>query len=512
MNRYLCVHCHFYQPPRENPWLEKIERQESAYPYHDWNERIADECYIPNTESPILGNDGRVIEAINNYEWISFNFGPTLLSWIQSRKPKLYQSIINADKECQKRFSGHGSAIAQVYNHIIMPLANKRDKQTQVIWGIKDFVYRFGRNPEGIWISETAVDLETLEIIAENGIKFTILSPRQAKRRRKIGDSDWTNVSGEKIDTKMPYLCRLPSGRTINIFFYDGIISQGIAFGDLLNNGEICAKRFIAAFSGNNESAQLVSVATDGETFGHHRRYGDMALAYCLSYIESRNLANITIYGEYLEKFPATHEVEIIENTSWSCIHGVERWRNKCGCIAGMHPEWRQEWRAPLRNAMDWLRDNLIQIYEDKMPQFVHDPWQTRDDYIDTLLDRSDGMLNQFLSKHSLGELSKKEKVKVLKLLEMQRYAMLMYTSCGWFFDDISRIETVQVMQCAARAIQLANEVSGVSLEETYINFLKNAPSNVSAFNTGARVYEMLVRPTITEKISIELLKRFIEE
>lgn len=510
MNRYLCIHCHFYQPPRENPWLEKVERQESAYPYHDWNERIADECYIANTKSPIHGDDDKVIETVNNYEKISFNFGPTLLSWIQTSKPEFYQSIINADKECQRRFSGHGSAIAQVYNHIIMPLANNRDKRTQVIWGIKDFVCRFGRKPEGIWISETAVDIETLEIISEHGIKFTILAPRQAKRVRKIGDHDWIDVSGEKIDTNMPYICNLPSGRTINIFFYDGIISQGIAFGDLLNNGEHWAKRLIAAFTENNGLAQFVNIATDGETFGHHRRYGNMALAYCLHYIESRNLANISIYGEYLEKHPPAHEVEIIENTSWSCIHGVERWKWDCGCNAGMHPEWSQEWRAPLRNAMDWLRDNLIKIFEDTISQFVRDPWQARDDYIDTILDRSDNMLNQFLSKHSVRALSKKEDVKVLKLLEIQRYAMLMYTSCGWFFDDISRIETVQVIQCAARAMQLVKDVSGISLEEAYINILTHAPSNVSAFKTGDRVYDMLVKPTIPQKINIELFKRFI--
>ena len=510
MNRYICIHSHFYQPPRENPWLKKIERQESAYPYHDWNERIAHECYLPYAESPILGANGDSIKTINNYGKTNFNFGPTLLSWIRKRKPELYNTIINTDKESIKTFSGHGQAIAQVYNHIIMPLANARDKQTQVTWGIKYFEHHFGRAPEGIWLAETAVDSNTLEVIADHGIKFTILAPRQAKHIRKLDGNDWIDVNNETIDTKNVYLCHLPSGKNINIFFYDGSISSGIAFGGLLNNGEDFADRLISAFSEEN-SNQLVNIATDGETFGHHQRYGNMALAYCIYHIEKHNLAQFTVYGEYLEKFPPLYEVKIIENSSWSCAHGVERWRSNCGCNAGTNSEWSQEWRGPLRDAMDWLRDKLIAVYEEEAAKLVNDPWMARDNYIDLLMDKSSTRLNLFIEKHAKKKLAQKDAYKFLQLLEMQKYAMFMYTSCGWFFDDISRIETIQIMQCAARSIMLAKEICGEDMEDEYLNLLKLAQSNVSDFQTGDIVYGMLVKPTIPENPNLELQELFFK-
>ena len=508
MNRYICIHSHFYQPPRENPWLEKIERQESAYPYHDWNERITHECYLPYAESPILGADGDNIKIINNYSKTNFNFGPTLLSWIKKRKPDLYNTIINTDKESRKIFSGHGQAIAQVYNHIIMPLANERDKQTQVVWGIKHFEHHFGRTPEGMWLAETAVDIKTLEVVAEYGIKFTILAPRQAKCIRELGGNEWIDVNNERIDSKNVYLCRLPSGKSINIFFYDGSISNGIAFGGLLHNGEHFAERLITAFSDENNN-QLVNIATDGETFGHHQRYGNMALAYCIYHIEKHNLAKFTVYGEYLEKFPPLYEAQIVENSSWSCAHGIERWRSNCGCNAGTNSEWSQEWREPLRNAFDWLRNKLIAIYEEEAAQLVNDPWIARNKYIDLMMDKSSRGLNLFLEKHGRKQLSEKETYKVLQLLEMQKFAMFMYTSCGWFFDDVSRIETIQNMQCAARSIMLAKEICGVNMEEEFLNLLKLAPSNVSDFQTGDIVYKMLVKPTIPEKPNLELQELF---
>lgn len=506
MNKYICIHSHFYQPPRENPWVGKIERQESAYPYHDWNERITAECYLPNTQSQVFGSNGDTIHTVNNYEKMNFNFGPTLLSWIQKQKPKLYESILEADRNSRKNHSGHGSAIAQVYNHVIMPLANFRDKQTQVRWGIRDFVSRFGRMPEGIWLSETGVDIETLEVAAEADIRFTILSPRQAYRVRKIdGEYKWEDVDNEKVDTTRAYLCKLPSGKEINIFFYDNHISNGIAFGNLLDNGENFAKRLLAPFSDKKNDAQLVNLATDGETFGHHQRYGNMALAYCIHYIETRKLANITVYGEYLDKYPPAYEVEIVENSSWSCAHGVERWKSNCGCNAGTHHEWSQEWRAPLRNAMDWLRDRLAVIYEDAIERLVHDPWDIRNNYIDVILDKSTSTLETFLTSHTNGTLSKNDKLKILALLEMQKHAMLMYTSCGWFFDDISRIETVQIMQSAARAIHLAQDVCGINLEDDYVDMLKKASSNVEDFKSGDTVYNMLVRPAIHKELRFKI-------
>ncbi|MCG8429658.1 MAG: DUF3536 domain-containing protein, partial [Candidatus Omnitrophica bacterium] len=476
----ICVHGHFYQPPRENPWLEEVELQDSAYPYHDWNSRITAECYAPNAASRILDHERRIIDIVNNYSRISFNFGPTLLSWMSRHEPEAYHAVLGADKESRKRFSGHGSALAQCYNHMIMPLAVSRDKRTQVLWGIRDFEFRFRRKPEGMWLPETAVDLETLEIMAECGILFTILAPAQARRIRKTSQADgkdWKEVSGGLIDPRQPYLCRLPSGRTITLFFYDGLVSHDLAFGDMLSSGEQFARRLREA-AGSGRSRRLVHAATDGETYGHHHRFGEMALAYCLYLIESAQDEELTVYAEFLEKHPPAWEVEIYENSSWSCFHGVERWRNDCGCNSGGNRQWNQQWRAPLRAALGWLREELERIFEEQSAGLLRGPWQARDAYIEVILDRSDETVERFLETHAAGGLTQEQKTRALKLLEMQRHAMLMYTSCGWFFDEISGIETVQIMQYAARAIQLAREVAGVVLEDTFESLLERAPSN----------------------------------
>jgi alpha-amylase/alpha-mannosidase (GH57 family) len=498
-SRYICIHGHFYQPPRENPWLETIEIQDSAYPYHDWNTRVTVESYAPNTASRIMNDDMRIIDIVNNYSKISFNFGPTLMWWLEPARPDIYHSVLRADCEAAEKFSGHGPAIAQAYNHLIMPLANSRDKYTQILWGIADFEHRFGRKPEGMWLPETAVDLETLDIMAGRGIKFTILAPHQAGRVRKIRDKQWSDVTDARIDPKMPYKCRLPSGKTIALFFYDGPISHDVGFGNLLDNGEEFATRLQSAFDQNRDGPQLVHIATDGETYGHHHRWGDMALAYCLYKIETDNAARVTVYGEYLEKYPPTHEVEIIENSSWSCVHGVERWRNDCGCNTGGYPGWHQEWRAPLRGALDWLHDNLSQIFEAQSIELLKDPWRARNDYIKVILDRSEKNIETFLTRNAAGELSREDKIKVLRLLEMQRNAMLMYASCAWFFDEISGIETAQVLNYAARAIQLAFDVSGISLEDAFISLLERAPSNIPEIKNGGEVYRHYVQPSVLD-------------
>lgn len=496
MERYICIHGHFYQPPRENPWLEGVEFQDSAYPYHDWNEKINAECYARNTASRILDPEQRVVDLVNNYSRISFNFGPTLLSWMERHKPGTYQAILEADQLSMERFSGHGSAMAQAYNHMIMPLANRRDKVTQIRWGIRDFEKRFGRFPEGMWLPEAAVDTETLEIMAELGIKFTVLAPGQAKRVRKIKKgTKWHDMSGGRVDPTMAYLCVLPSKKTINLFFYDGPISQDIAFGGLLNSGEAFAQRLISAFRDQRDWPQIVHIATDGESYGHHHRYGEMALAYCLHQIESQNLTKITNYGEYLERHPRTQWVEIFDHSSWSCTHGVERWRENCGCNSGMHPGWIQTWRKPLREAMDWLRDRLAPLFEEKAGKYLKDPWRARDDYIEVILDRSAENVEGFIERHALKELTREEKKDVLKLMEIQRNTMLMYTSCGWFFDEISGMETTQVIRYSARAIQLGEEALGASLEKGYLQILETALSNIPEFENGAKVYERFVKP-----------------
>jgi alpha-amylase/alpha-mannosidase (GH57 family) len=497
MERYICIHGHFYQPPRENPWLEVIEQQDEAHPYHDWNERITAECYAPNSTSRILDQEGRIEKIENNYARISFNFGPTLLSWLEVNDPEVYGAIVAADRQSQQIYSGHGSALAQAYNHMILPLANRRDKYTQVLWGIRDFQYRFGREPEGMWLPETAVDLESLEILAELGIRFTILAPRQALRVREMHGGEWVDVGRERIDPTMAYTLRLPSGRTIAIFFYHGPMSRAVAFERVLKDGEAFARRLLDGFSDERNWPQLTHIATDGETYGHHHRFGDMALAFALNYIETKELARLTNYGEYLTLHPPTHEVEIFENSSWSCSHGVERWRSDCGCNSGGHPEWNQAWRVSLRESLDWLRDAVAADFENKTNELLHDPWSARNDYVVVILDRSSAVIDEFLAKHARRSLSDKDTVTVLKLLELQRHAMLMYTSCGWFFDDLAGIETVQVMSYAARCLQLALEIFGNSLESEFLKILGRAKSNRIQFGDGHQIYEQLVKPQI---------------
>ena len=491
----VCVHGHFYQPPRENPWLEAIEYQASAYPYHDWNERVTAECYAPNSASRILDDNNRIVQIVNNYGQISFNFGPTLIAWLEAKEPEVYRAILQADRESATCF-GHGNAIAQGYNHTIFPLANSRDKLTQIRWGIRDFQRRFGRFPEGMWLPETAVDLETLDLLAAEGIKFTILAPRQAKRVRRIGGRSWKDIGGARIDPTRAYQIRFASRRKLALFFYDGPISQAVAFEGLLKNGEQFATRLMSGFSDQREWPQLMNIATDGESYGHHHKHGEMALSYALDHIESKQLAQITNYGKFLAENPPTHEVEIFENSSWSCVHGIERWKSDCGCNSGGHAGWNQQWRAPLRSALDWLRDQITPHYEAAARELLKDPWAAREAYIDVILDRSDESLQRFFSQHAARELSSEEQVAALKLLELQRHAMLMYTSCGWFFDELSGLETVQVMQYAGRVVELAEQSFKVSMEPQFLEKLAAAKSNISEHGDGAEIYRKFVQPS----------------
>lgn len=499
MERYICVHAHFYQPPRENPWLGEIETQDTAHPYHDWNERIAAECYVPNAASRLLGDGHRIDDIVSNYARISFNFGPTLLSWMEQHAPDAYGRILAADQQSMEWRGGHGNAMAQVYNHIIMPLANYRDKLTQVIWGIEDFRHRYRRDPEGMWLAETAVDLETLELLAQHGIRFTVLAPRQAAKTRKIkGGGRWQDVSNSRIDPSRAYLCNLPSGRTINLFFYDGPISQAVAFEELLGAGEHFAERLNNGFSDARTWPQLMHIATDGESYGHHHKFGNMGLAYALHTIESQGLARLTNYGEYLELHPPTQEVKIFENSSWSCVHGIERWESDCGCNSGGNHGWNQGWRKPLREALDWLRDETAVLYENCLRPLCSDPWAARDAYILAILDQSEDVARNFAATHSQRKLDDEEQTLFFRCMEMQRHALLMYTSCGWFFDEISGIETVQILQYAGRVIQLAREL-GVELENIFLERIAAAKSNIPDHRDGAHIYEKFVRPAMVD-------------
>ncbi len=494
--KYLCIHCHFYQPPRENPWLEEIELQDSAYPYHDWNERITAECYGPNLAARILDGQQYIATIVNNYSRISFNFGPTLLSWAAEHAKELHQGLIEADKQSQRLFSGHGSAMAQAYNHMILPLANSRDKKTQIRWGFDDFVHRFGRLPEGMWLPETAVDLESLDLMAQAGLKFAILAPHQAKAFRPFTGGEWQDVTGGRIDPTRAYRLKTPSGNSISLFFYDGPISQAVAFEKLLDNGEKFASRLMGAFSHDGSRPQLAHIATDGETYGHHHRHGEMALAYALEYTQNEKLAKLTNYGEFLENFPPAHDVQIYENTAWSCVHGVERWRSNCGCNSG-RPGWHQEWRKPLRQALDWLRDSVNTHFETSAAELLKDPWAARDAYIEVVLHRNEEARRHFGEQQFLPGITSEQQVTVWKLMELQRHAMLMYTSCGWFFDDISGIETIQIIQYAGRVVQLAEQLFGNRFETRFLDLLKGAKSNLAEYGNGADVYRKYVKPAV---------------
>ena len=492
-NKFICIHGHFYQPPRENAWLETIEKQDSAAPFHDWNERINYECYAPNTAARILDKDSNIININNNYAQISFNFGPTLLSWMQKEDPDAYEAIIRADKHSTASFNGAGSGIAQVYNHIIMPLANQRDKDTQIIWGIKEFASRFNRQPKGMWLAETAADTATLEALVKQGIQYTILAPRQAKAFKKIGESTWNYLEHSGIDPRRPYRCFLPSGKHIDLFFYDGNVAQDVAFRGLLNDGKGFAKRLLDIFD-DDDIPQIVHIATDGESYGHHHNHGEMALADCLNHIKESGIAKLTNYSEYLDKFPPRYEAQIHENSSWSCVHGVERWRSNCGCNTGGHPSWSQNWRKPLRELLDWLRDQLIPIYEEEAAKYLNNPWEARDNYIAIILDRKLDNIHRFIQQNAKRQLEEAEITHVLRLMEMQRNALLMFTSCAWFFDEISGIEVDQVLQYALRAISYANQVSGKNLHPEFERKLEQVPSNVH--ENGAVSYKKNVRPT----------------
>jgi alpha-amylase/alpha-mannosidase (GH57 family) len=503
---FVAIHGHFYQPPRENPWLDIIETEENAYPFHDWNERIALECYRPNAHARILDGKGKILEIVNNYSFISFNFGPTLLPWLEKHFSSVYQKILEADREGLRRF-GYGNAIAQVYNHIIMPLAIDRDKETEVLWGMADFEKRFHRKPEALWLPETAVNYATLQVLVKHGMRYLILSPYQALRVRPFGGKKWTDISQGRIDTTQPYRCfiRDASGKKlsdqfIDIFFYNGVISKEVAFGDLLKDGTLFSNRFAQFQQESKGRPQLIHIATDGETYGHHKKFGDMALAYALDKGFPAGGFEIINYGAFLKRFPSVYEVEIDEGpkgegTSWSCAHGVGRWKEDCGCSTGGKPGWNQKWRKPLRETLDLLRDELSLVFEREGEKIFQDVWKARNGYIEVILHRSPERIKNFFDQYGANDLDEKGRIKGLKLLEMQRHALQMYTSCGWFFADLAGLETILILQHAARATQLAEELTEGEIEKQFVQHLSEAKSNLPEMGRGDQVYQRLVKP-----------------
>jgi alpha-amylase/alpha-mannosidase (GH57 family) len=500
-NRFVCIHGHFYQPPREDPWTGAIARQPSAGNDHDWNTRIARECYIPNGRARIANDKNETLAYINNYSHLSFNFGPTLLTWYEQAHPEEYQKLLSADRESSVRFAGHGNGIAQAYNHVILPLANARDQVTQVRWGLADFRYRFNRDPEALWLPETAVDSSVLRVLISHGLKYVILAPSQAKRFRRAGDVRWTDVSAEILDTTRHYRWvdhASKSSRSIAIFFYDGGLSQAAAFGKLMASSPKAADRIESAFDPESRAAQLVSLATDGETFGHHDKFAEMGLAHLVKFELPARKLHLVNYGYYLSKHRPVWEAEIRDHTAWSCSHGLARWTGGCDCGTDGKST---DWRAPLREAFDWLRDELADIAESETSHLVRDFWEVRDDYIDVLLDGSSDNLDLFCRRRMVIDPIPETKKALVRMLECQKFAMYMYTSCGWFFSDIGGLEAVQNLKYAARAIELAEATGlGDDLESGFLERLRLASSSDPHLKDGETVYRRLARPQLTRQ------------
>jgi alpha-amylase/alpha-mannosidase (GH57 family) len=518
------IHGHFYQPPRENPWIEQIEVESSAHPFHDWNSRINAECYSPNGSARIYDGQHRILDIINNYEYISFNFGPTLLSWLEVHAPLAYQRILEADEQSLTRL-GHGNALAQAYNHVILPLANPRDRETQVIWGLKDFVHRFQRQAEAMWLPETAVNYPTLSTLVDHGLKFVILSPYQARRVRPLTGGPWETVQGHTLDTTQAYRCFLPDTgeghrrRHIEVFFYNGAVAADISFGDLLQDSNRLAARLVEGFDPTRTSPQILSVATDGENYGHHKKFGELALAHALTQALPQKGFRLSNYSTFLESAPPKMEVELYlgpkgEGSSWSCAHGVSRWKEHCGDATGGLPGWNQRWRTPLREAFDYLNDKLATIFEKEGQKYFRDPWAARNVYIEVILDRSPEVLGAFFASEGVPGMRESDWVPALKLLEMQRHALLMYTSCGWFFADLAGLETLQAIKYAARALQLGLDFTREPLEVPFLERLGRAVSNIPQEGTGKDLYLRRVKPAVVDfpKVANQLVISWLKD
>jgi hypothetical protein len=456
--RSIVIHGHFYQPPREDPWLGEVEVERSAAPYHDWNERITQECYRAVVAARVLGEGHRITKITNLLAATSFDFGPTLLEWMEHEAPDTYAAILAADRLGREAL-GTGGAMAMPYHHAILPLCSRRDKVTEVRWGIADFRRRFGREPEGMWLPETAVDEETLDVLAAEGIRFTVLAPHQVETPPADG---------------LPLAWRASGGRTLALFVYHGPLSHDIAFGPLLHNASVWHERLMAEAGAG---VGLISMATDGETYGHHHRFGEMALAALLEGLVRDPRVRVENFGSFLARHPPRKPAAVVSPSSWSCSHGVERWRSDCGCR--MDPNTHQRWRGPLRDALSWLADQLHERFEAEGGALLGDPWRARDEYEN----------GQPAAPPSGGD-----PVRARELLEMERNCLRMFTSCGWFFNDIAGIETVQVLRYAARAIDLAGDPDG-RLEAGLEERLAQAPGNEGA--DGRMVYQGLARPAV---------------
>lgn len=481
IERFVAFFGHFYQPPRFNPWTEHVDLDPTAYPFHDWNERVDFECYTANAWIPVYGAEGWVEGVVSNYSRINFSFGPILLTWLRERRPEVYKAIVEADAESISRY-GRGAAIAQPYAHIIMPLASRLYRELAIYWGVRFFEDTFGRPPEGFWLPEAAVDYETLEILVDNGIKFVILAPHQISTV-KVGGR-WLEYG--RADPRVAYRILLPSGRSIAAIVYDGEISREVSFGDLLEDGGRLASRILGSFNDLLQEPQIITVASDGEAFGHHKKGGAIELAKALDIIEGSGEARLTSIARFLEVNPPRVKAKIAVNTSWSCPHGVERWRSECGCASEIRPGWRQTWRTPLRKAIDMLSAETLKAYEELGPALFKDHYEALRNYYMVLSLRSPGVLAGFLEFH-LKDKSLEPSIKALKILEAVRHSLLSQSSDAWFFEDLGRPEPFQVLRHAARTIELLEELDYANVEEAFKSLIGEASSNTG--EQGATLY-----------------------
>jgi hypothetical protein len=496
--RDLVLHGHFYQPPREDPWTDRVEREAEAAPFHDWNERIHAECYRANAFARLVDEEGRIAGLVDNYAHLSFDLGPTLGRWLERRHPSTLGRVVAGDRESVARL-GHGNALAHPWVHLILPLADPLDRATVLRWGRAEFRHRFGREPEGWWLPETAADRATLAALAEEGARFTVLAPRQAARVRPPG-GEWRDVGGGGVDPGRPYRWRSPDGRReLALFFYDGELAREVAFGDGLASSRGLLERCARAAARTAAEAGLVHLAVDGETFGHHRAWGDRVVAHALDVGAAAGGLRVTNYARHLAEHPPAWEVELDlgplgEGSSWSCVHGVGRWRRDCGCRHVERPGWTQEWRGPLRDALDLLRDHARDFYSEAAGDLLRDPWRARDAYVEVLLSGGEEGRHRFLAAHGWTELTHAEGERALALLEMQRNLLLMDSSCGWFFDDLAGREAVLVLRQAARAIDWWRDLGGAPPESDFLDVLAAARSNLPHEGSGADVFRRHAR------------------
>jgi Domain of unknown function (DUF3536)/Glycosyl hydrolase family 57 len=468
--RYVILHGHFYQPPRESPWTGLITREPDAAPFANWNERILSECYTANARAQVI--EGSVVHIRNNYEAIDFDLGPTLAAWLERHGKTAYRALRRADEASRVKRGGYGNAIAQAYNHSILPLLAPRDRQLQVAWGIEDFVYRMGRRPDGMWLPECAADDETFEVLAAAGIKFTIVGADQG---RFTGPGGHSRAAG-------PFVWR-GGERTLAVFRSDGPLAREISFGDGLRDGVRLAEQ-IAQAALELEAGSALLIAADGEIFGHHKRAGAAELARAIMCLERRDDVQMTNCAAYLAAHPASGAFEMTGPSSWSCLHGIERWRSECGCRIDSNTN--QRWRAPLFEAMQFVRNHAEAVYDRFATGLVENPSLALAESVRLFIDQRPAPREDFFARHKVADETGRERL--LRLCEMVRAGQAALTSCSWFFDDFGGLEGRIALRWAARAVELAAEFMP-GIEGELVARLRGIHSNRRDIGDGATLY-----------------------